>query len=299
MFEGNAAYEGRIIKGIAGFYYIYVEGHGLVECRAKGVFRKDGIKPLVGDKVSLTITDAAKAQGIIHEIKNRASSLIRPEVANVDQVLLLFAYHAPRPNLDLLDKFLISMEMQEIPVVLCFNKMDLATEEERAEMMDIYADCGCELLELSASSGAGVERLRELLEGKTTALAGPSGVGKSTLTNALCPKAGMETGEISRKLERGKHTTRHSELLHLGNGTYLMDTPGFSALMLDALSYEELGDYYREFDPYVGECHYQPCSHVHEPECRVRRAVEENKIHPKRYESYRKLYEELKNRKKY
>ncbi len=299
MFEENAVYEGRIVKGIAGFYYIYVEGHGLVECRAKGVFRKDGIKPLVGDTVSLTITDAAKEQGIIHEIKNRASSLIRPEVANVDQVLLLFAYYAPRPNINLLDKFLVSMEMQEIPVVLCFNKMDLATEEERAEMMDIYAGCGCELLEISAASGAGVERLHKLLEGKTTALAGPSGVGKSTLTNALCPEAGMETGEISRKLERGKHTTRHSELLHLGNGTYLMDTPGFSALMLDALSYEELGNYYREFYPYVGECHYQPCSHIHEPECGVRRAVEEKKIHPKRYESYRQLYEELKDRKKY
>lgn len=299
MFEENAVYEGRIVKGIAGFYYIYVEGHGLVECRAKGVFRKDGIKPLVGDTVSLTITDAAKAQGIIHKIKNRASSLIRPEVANVDQVLLLFAYYAPKPNINLLDKFLVSMEMQEIPVVLCFNKMDLATEEERAEMMDIYADCGCALLEISAASRAGVERLHKHLEGKTTALAGPSGVGKSTLTNALCPEAGMETGEISRKLERGKHTTRHSELLHLGNGTYLMDTPGFSALMLDALSYEELGNYYREFYPYVGECHYQPCSHIHEPECGVRRAVEEKKIHPKRYESYRQLYEELKNRKKY
>lgn len=299
MFEENAVYEGRIIKGIAGFYYIYVEGCGLAECRAKGVFRKDGIKPLVGDAVSLMITDAAKAQGIIHEIKKRASSLIRPEVANVDQVLLLFAYHAPRPNLNLLDKFLVSKERQEIPAVLCFNKMDLATEEERAEMMDIYAGCGCALLEISASSGAGVERLHKLLEGKTTALAGPSGVGKSTLTNALCPEAGMETGEISRKLERGKHTTRHSELLYMGNAAYLMDTPGFSALMLDALSCEELGNYYREFDPYVGKCHYQPCSHIHEPECGVRRAVEEKKIHPKRYEGYRQLYEELKNRKKY
>ncbi len=299
MFEENAAYEGRIVKGIAGFYYIYVEGHGMVECRAKGVFRKDGIKPLVGDTVSLTITDAAKAQGIINEIKKRASSLIRPEVANVDQVLLLFAYYAPRPNINLLDKFLVSMEMQEIPVILCFNKMDLVTEKERAEIMDIYAGCGCALLEISAASGAGVERLHKLLEGKTTALAGPSGVGKSTLTNVLCPEAGMETGEISRKLERGKHTTRHSELLHLENGTYLMDTPGFSALMLDALSYEELGNYYREFYPYVGECHYQPCSHIQEPGCGERRAVEPKKIHPKRYESYRQLYEELKNRKKY
>lgn len=299
MFEENVAYEGRIVKGIAGFYYIYVEGHGLVECRAKGIFRKDGKKPLVGDMVSLTITDAVNAQGMVHEIKKRASSLIRPEVANVDQVLLLFAYHAPKPNLNLLDKFLVSMERQEIPAILCFNKMDLVTEKERTEILDIYAECGCMLLEISAASGVGVERLRELLEGKTTALAGPSGVGKSTLTNALCPEAGMETGEISRKLERGKHTTRHSELLHLGNGTYLMDTPGFSALMLDALSYEELGDYYREFYPYVGECHYQPCSHIHEPECGVRRAVEEKKIHPKRYESYRQLYEELKNQKKY
>lgn len=299
MFEENAVYEGRIVKGISGFYDIYVEGHGLVECRAKGIFRKDGIKPLVGDIVSLTITDAAKAKGIIHEIQKRASSLIRPEVANIDQVLLLFAYRAPRPNLNLLDKFLVSMERQEIPALLCFNKMDLAAEKERAEILDIYAGCGCALLEICAASGAGLEKLQKLLEGKTTALAGPSGVGKSTLTNALCPEAGMETGEISRKLERGKHTTRHSELLRLKNGTYLMDTPGFSALMLDTLSYEELGKYYREFYPYEGECRYQPCNHIHEPECGVRRAVEEKKIHQKRYESYRQLYDELKNRKKY
>lgn len=299
MFEENAVYEGRIVKGIAGFYDIYVEGRGLVECHAKGVFRKDGKKPLVGDMVSLTVTDAAKAQGIIHEIQKRASSLIRPEVANVDQVLLLFAYRGPRPNFGLLDKFLVSMERQDLPVLLCFNKMDLATEAERAEIRDIYAGCGCALLEIGAASGTGVERLRELLEGKTTALAGPSGVGKSTLTNALCPEAGMETGEISRKLERGKHTTRHSELLRLGNGTYLMDTPGFTALTLDTLSHEELGNYYREFYPYEGKCRYQPCSHIHEPECEVRKAVEEEKIHPKRYESYRQLYMELKKRKKY
>lgn len=299
MFEENAAYEGRIVKGIAGFYYIYVEGRGLVECRAKGVFRKDGKKPLVGDKVSLTMTDAVKAQGIIHEIKKRASSLIRPEVANVDQVLLLFAYQAPRPNFNLLDKFLVSMERQGIPLILCFNKMDLAAEKEREEMLEIYTGCGCPLLEISAASGIGVEKLHELLKGKTTALAGPSGVGKSTLTNILCPEAGMETGEISRKLERGKHTTRHSELLRLDKGTYLMDTPGFSALMLDAVSHEELGKFYREFYPYEGQCRYQPCSHIHEPECGVRRAVEGGKIHRQRYESYRQLYEELKNRKKY
>lgn len=299
MFEDNVAYEGRIVKGIAGFYDVYVEDRGLVECRAKGIFRKDGIKPLVGDAVRLTVTDAAKAKGIIQEINTRASSLIRPEVANVDQVLLLFAYLAPRPNLNLLDKFLVSMERQGIPALLCFNKTDLATQEERNEIRDIYAGCGCTLAEISAASGEGVEKLHELLEGKTTALAGPSGVGKSTLTNALCPDAGMETGEISQKLERGKHTTRHSELLRLGNKTYLMDTPGFSALLLDAISHEELGKYYREFYPYEGECRYQPCSHIHEPECGVRRAVEEEKIHPKRYESYRQLYEELKGRKRY
>lgn len=299
MFEENAVYKGRIVKGISGFYDIYVEGHGTVECRAKGIFRKDGIKPLVGDIASLTITDAVKAEGMIHEIEKRASSLIRPEVANVDQVLLLFAYHAPKPNFNLLDKFLVSMEKQEIPTILCFNKMDFLAEKERDEILDIYAGCGCPFLEISAASGAGVEKLQKLLEGKTTALAGPSGVGKSTLTNVLCPEAGMETGEISRKLERGKHTTRHSELLRLDKGTYLMDTPGFSALMLDTISHEELGKYYREFYPYEGQCRYQPCSHIHEPGCSVRRAVEEGKIHQKRYESYRQLYEELKNRKKY
>lgn len=299
MFEENAVYQGRIVKGISGFYDVYVEGCGPVECRAKGVFRKDGIKPLVGDIASLTITDAVKAKGMIHEIEKRASSLIRPEVANVDQVLILFAYQAPNPNFNLLDKFLVSMEKQEMQTILCFNKMDLLSEGERTKILDIYAGCGCPLLEIGAASGMCIDRLYELLEGKTTALAGPSGVGKSTLTNALCPEAGMETGEISRKLERGKHTTRHSELLRLDKETYLMDTPGFSALLLDVVSHEELGKYYREFYPYEGQCRYQPCSHTHEPDCSVRRAVEEGKIHRKRYESYRQLYEELKNRKKY
>lgn len=299
MFQEKITYEGRIVKGIAGFYYVYVEGEGLAECHAKGIFRKDKKKPLVGDRVALVITDAAKAQGMISEIHDRTNSLIRPEVANIDQVVILFAYRSPVPNLNLLDKFLISMEMQNIPSIICFNKSDLVTEEERKTMMEIYAGCGSKVLNISASSGTGLKKMEQLLEGKTTALAGTSGVGKSTLTNALCPEAGMETGEISRKLERGKHTTRHSELLYLHKGTYLMDTPGFSSFLLEQLKEEELKSYFQEFYPYEGNCRYQPCSHIHEPDCAVSQAVREGKIHPRRYESYRQIYEELKNIKRY
>ena len=299
MFRENASYDGRIIKGIAGFYYVYVEDEGIVECHAKGIFRKDNTRPLVGDRVSISITDAEHKEGILNEVYPRTSSLIRPEVANVDQVLILFAYSQPKPNLDLLDKFLISVELQNIPAIICFNKKDLIEEAEQQRIHNIYKNCGAEVLSIGAASGTDLEQLRQLLKKKTTALAGPSCVGKSTLTNILCPEASMETGEISRKLERGRHTTRHAELLYVEAETYLMDTPGFSALTVDGLSEDELKVYYHEFYPYEGKCRYQPCSHIHEPDCSVLAAVDEGKISAERYESYRRIYNELKNRKKY
>lgn len=298
MFRENDSYDGRIIKGIAGFYYVYVEDEGVVECHAKGIFRKDNTRPLVGDRVRISITDAGHPEGVLSEVYSRSSSLVRPEVANVDQVLILFAYSQPKPNLDLLDKFLISVGLQNIPAIICFNKKDLVEESEQQRIHKIYKNCGAEVLSISAASGNDLEDLRRLLEKKTTALAGPSGVGKSTLTNALCPEASMETGEISRKLARGRHTTRHAELLYVEPETYLMDTPGFSALSLDGLSEDALKDYYHEFYLYEEKCRYQPCSHIHEPDCSVLKAVDDGMISEERYESYRRIYNELKGRKR-
>ena len=205
--------QGKIIKGIAGFYYVRVVESGIYECKAKGVFRKEKIKPLVGDVVEIDILDDTQKKGNIVEILERKNELIRPAVANIDQALVVFAVTKPKPHFNLLDRFLIMMESKGIPVILCFNKKDIATEPEIQELKEIYASCGYQIVFTSALEEENVDEVKKLLEGKTTAIAGPSGVGKSSLINILQPEAQMETGSISEKIERGKHTTRHSELI--------------------------------------------------------------------------------------
>ena len=204
----------------------------MYECKAKGIFRKNKIKPLVGDDVVIDILDEEKREGNIRDILARKNALIRPAVANVDQAMVIFAISRPAPNLSLLDRFLISMERQNVPVVVCFNKSDIAEPKEAARLQEIYENCGCQVLFTSVKEQAGTEQIRELLKDKTTVVAGPSGVGKSSMINFLYPKAEMMVGEISQKIDRGKHTTRHSELFSIGDNTYLMDTPGFSSLYL-------------------------------------------------------------------
>ena len=210
--------QGKIIKGIAGFYYVHVEGHGVYECKAKGIFRKDNIKPLVGDNVLVDVLDEGEMAGNIREILCRRNALLRPAVANVDQALIIFAIVKPNPNFNLLDRFLIRMERQKLPTVICFNKQDIASPEEKEALRQSYETCGYEVLFVSALENEGLEQVKEVLSGKTTTVAGPSGVGKSSLINRLSPKANMETGEISAKIERGRHTTRHSEMIALGDG---------------------------------------------------------------------------------
>ena len=227
--------QGKIIKGIAGFYYVHVESYGVYECKAKGIFRKNHTKPLVGDDVEVDILDEAEMLGNIREILPRKSALIRPAVANVDQALIIFAIVKPNPNFNLLDRFLIRMERQNLPTIICFNKQDIATLEEKEALRKAYETCGYQVLFISALEQEGLEQVKELLTGKTTTVAGPSGVGKSSLINQLAPKAQMETGDISRKIERGKHTTRHSEIIALGENTYIVDTPGFTSLALPDL----------------------------------------------------------------
>lgn len=291
--------KGKIIKGIAGFYYVYGENDEVYECRAKGIFRKENRKPLVGDDVEITILDQEKKEGNLVKILPRKNSLIRPAVANVDQAFVIFAMDDPKPNFLLLDRFLIMMEQADIPAVICFNKKDLAEEQEIRELYEIYRGCGYQVILSSALQEEGIEEIRSILKGKTTVVAGPSGVGKSSLTNLLQKEIRMETGEISRKLKRGKHTTRHSQVIPVGDHTYLMDTPGFSSLYLTDMEEQELKDYFPEFRKYEEQCRFQGCRHIHEPGCAVKEALGSGEISSLRYEDYLNLYEELKEKRRY
>ena len=212
---------------------------------------------------------------------------------------ILLPGHDPEPNFQLLDRFLVMMEYQQIPVHICFNKADLLTKEEQDDLCGIYDAAGYQVLFTDAQKGTGVEEIRSLLADKTTTVAGPSGVGKSTLVNCLMEDAVMETGAISEKIRRGRHTTRHSELLYLGENTFLMDTPGFSSMYLPEFEKEDLKNCYPEFLPYSGDCRFLGCSHTHEPDCAVKQALEEGRISPVRYENYKYLYHELEQAKKY
>lgn len=290
--------QGKIVKGIAGFYYVHVSGRGVYECKAKGIFRKDNIKPLVGDDVEIEITDAANYKGNIISILPRRNSLIRPAVANIDQALVIFAVSKPKPNYNLLDRFLIMMRRQGLECIICFNKRDIASKEERAAIRTIYENSGCTVLFASAMKKEGMEEIAAVLKDKTTAVAGPSGVGKSSIINCLQKNKTMETGAISEKIERGKHTTRHSELISISDRTYIMDTPGFSSLSLFDMEKDELKNYYPEFTPYEEKCKFLTCAHIHEPVCGVKDALELGKISQVRYDNYVAFYEELKEKEK-
>lgn len=301
--------QGKIVKGIAGFYYVHVAESGIYECRAKGIFRNQSVKPLVGDNVEITVLDEKAREGNLTAVLPRKNTLVRPAVANADQALVIFAADKPKPNLNLLDRFLIMMESQQVHTVICFNKTDLVPEEETARLEAVYRPCGYELLFASAAKQEGIREMGELLEGKTTVLAGPSGVGKSSLINLLQPWGRMETGAVSEKIQRGRHTTRHAQLFALGRenspvGTgahpgYICDTPGFSSLYLPEMEKEELQNYFPEFSGFRETCRFQGCQHLREPGCRVKEALKTGDISQNRYDNYVNLYEELKQRRKY
>lgn len=290
---------GKIIKGISGFYYVYVEGAGLYECKAKGAFRKQKIKPLVGDNVEIAVIDEANKLGNVEKILPRKNELIRPAVSNIDMALVIFASAKPDPNFNLLDRFLCMMEYQKVPVTICFNKIDLVDQEKLKEYSGIYEPAGYNVIFTCTKTKEGLGSIRSLLEGKTTTVAGPSGVGKSSIINCLQSDITMETGTISEKIERGKHTTRHSEIIPVSHDTYIMDTPGFSSMDVPRFEKENLWTCYPEFVRHEPYCRFIGCSHINEPDCGVKAAVEDGEISPVRYENYKLLYEELKNWHKY
>ncbi len=291
--------KGKIVKGIAGFYYVHVVGSGIYECKAKGIFRKEGIKPLVGDDVEMEITDEKDMEGNIIQILPRKNALIRPAVANVDQALVVFAAAFPDPNLNLLDRFLLTMECQDIPSVICFNKEDLVTDQFIDELRAAYEGSGYPVLFCCAETGEGVDAVFEQLKGKTTTVAGPSGAGKSTFINRISPEIRMETGEVSEKIKRGRHTTRHAQLIPLGEDSYIVDTPGFTALSIEFLDKEDLGPLFPEFTEPERYCRFAGCSHISEPDCGVKDALAEGRISRSRYENYKQFYRELSEKRKY
>lgn len=286
---------GKIIKAIAGFYYIHNEAHGVYACRARGIFRKDGQKPLVGDNAVFSVLSETEREGSLIKILPRKNVLIRPAAANIDQALLVFAVREPDPNLNLLDRFLIYMGMQDIPAVLYFNKLDLDRDGAADRYRSMYEAAGYRVI-LGSTYESSAEEIRQALCGKTTVLAGPSGVGKSSLTNLLHKEERMEVGALSEKIKRGRQTTRHTELFSLGEASYLLDTPGFTSLSLPELKAEEVRLYFPEFLKESGACRFAGCLHINEKEaiCGVKQALSEGRLNRTRYENYLQIYGEQK-----
>ena len=280
---------GVIVKGIGGFYYIKAEDGAVYECKARGVFRKEKIKPMIGDVVRIE-SDGEK--GNIVAIKPRKTELIRPSVANIDTLVIVAATASPEPNLFLIDKMLVLSEQQGIRPILCLNKEDLHSGDE---LEKIYRTAGYPVVRVSAKTGEGVAELRALILGKTSAFTGLSGVGKSSILTLLLD-AVLQTGAVSDKIQRGKHTTRHVELFELPGGGFVLDTPGFSSLEAEGITASELYGYFPELAEVTG-CRFKGCSHISEPDCAVKALLAQGKIAASRYESYKALYELLKQKK--
>ena len=290
--------EGTIIKGIAGFYYVEA-GQTIYECKARGKFRNKNIIPVIGDNVLISIKDEENSsdrylEGTIEEILERKNSLIRPAVANVDQAMVVFSVTYPQIHLDLLDRFLIHIEKEDITPCIILNKIDEGNREEYDYIVERYTKVGYEVICLSAKKALHTDLLMPKLKDKTTVFAGPSGVGKSTLINTIEEGLALETGHVSDKIKRGKHTTRHVELIPLSEGGFVLDTPGFTSLQLDGIEADDLQYYFPEFKDYIGSCKFRGCTHIHEPGCKVQEALQHGEIIKERYETYTTYYKQLK-----
>ncbi|SEQ08276.1 ribosome biogenesis GTPase [Lachnospiraceae bacterium NE2001] len=297
---------GKIIKGIGGFYYVDAAGV-LYETRARGLFRKQGITPLVGDVCTIDVISETERTAYLVDIEERSSELIRPAVANVDQALVIFACAHPVPSTGLLDRFLINMELQQMKTIIVLSKVDLLMNEagesleELQTLCETYRKAGYQVIELSNVTGDGLDDIREAIDGKLTVLSGPSGVGKSSLINSLIPGFNAETGDISKKLRKGKNTTRHTEIIPVPDmaDTFVIDTPGYSSIELMVEDESDVKLYMREFEGLNETCRFTGCSHIAEPGCSVKEKVEEGAISQLRYESYIDMFNEVKARRKW
>ena len=289
--------EGRIIKGVGGFYEIWVpQRDGFVTCKARGVFRREGSVPLAGDRVLVEADRQEPGQGFLDSILPRSSEFVRPPVANMDCMAIVVSAGSPEPDFPLLDKLLLACELRHIAPLLVINKLDMAREGQLKQLQAMYAGSGYEMVAVSCVTGEGMPDLLTALAGRTTVLAGQSGVGKSTLLNALLASERMETGTLSEKIGRGRHTTRHAELLPFPGHGWLCDTAGFSRYELDAIPHDELDTLFPEFEPQRTQCRFPGCSHLQEPECAVRSKLEAGDIAPERFSRYAQFYEELRER---
>ena len=289
--------EGRIIKGIGGFYYIETE-KGLYECRARGIFRKNKITPLVGDFVKISVVDEDNKKGVVEEIQERKTELVRPPIANVNKALIVFAVKNPTPHLSLLDRFIVLAERENLEIVIILTKIDLDDDNTFEKIKNIYEPCGYKVIGVSNLENKNIDKVKEELKDNTVVFAGPSGVGKSSLLNQIDSNFQLKTGDVSDKIKRGKHTTRHAELFELKFGGMVADTPGFSSLTLDDIEVIDLKDYFIEFEDY-DDCKFgSRCIHQNEPNCAVKEAVENGEIPKERYESYIQLLNEIRQGKR-
>ena len=289
--------EGRIIKGIGGFYYIETE-KGLYECRARGIFRKNKITPLVGDFVKISVVDEDNKKGVVEERQERKTELVRPPIANVNKALIVFAVKNPTPHLSLLDRFIVLAERENLEIVIILTKIDLDDDNTFEKIKNIYEPCGYKVIGVSNLENKNIDKVKEELKDNTVVFAGPSGVGKSSLLNQIDSNFQLKTGDVSDKIKRGKHTTRHAELFELKFGGMVADTPGFSSLTLDDIEDIDLKDYFIEFEDY-DDCKFgSRCIHQNEPNCAVKEAVENGEIPKERYESYIQLLNEIRQGKR-
>lgn len=288
---------GRIMKGIGGFYYVDTE-KGLYECRARGIFRKNKQIPLVGDRVQISVVDEDKKIGVVETIDKRDSELVRPPIANIEKALIVFSVKNPTPHLSLLDRFIVLAERENLEIIIILTKVDLDDENITEEIKNIYESAGYKVIPVSSKTKENIDKVKEELEDSIVVFAGPSGVGKSSLLNEIDPEFKLQTGEVSEKIKRGKHTTRHAELLKLECGGIVADTPGFSSLTLDDINESELKDYFIEFDE-IDNCRFgNKCIHENEPSCGVKEAVEAGDISKVRYDSYIQLLNEIRQGKR-
>lgn len=298
--------QGCILKALSGYYYVLPDGQSaldtmLIQCRARGVFKNRGISPLVGDKVTFELEHTG--EGTVTEVHPRSSELIRPPIANVEQAILVFSVTEPELNTSLLDKFLVHIEKEGLNSVICLTKWDLLKDNMDAEkriedLITLYREIGYEVIVTSSKRSKGIEAIRSHLINKMSVFAGQSGVGKSSLLNSLMEGLGLETNAISHRLGRGKHTTRHVELITLPEGGYVADTPGFSQLDFMELEPDDLSSCFIEFTPYADKCKFRGCIHLHEPSCKVQEAVQSGQIAKSRYDHYLTFLNEMRDRKR-